>query len=116
EFIGADSQLNLARTLSQAGMMRKKIKKNALRQRKAQLIFMSTIYEKYSKDLLAGQAAASRHPKAMDNAKMWTRHPEMGNLRNEQVHFIKDGRHTILRRHSVPPSARSGVESPPQIA
>jgi hypothetical protein len=53
EIICADSQLNLARTLRQAAVIREIIKKKALCQRKPQLIFATTINKKYGIDLLA---------------------------------------------------------------
>jgi hypothetical protein len=116
ELTAVDTQLNLTRTLGETGMIREEIKNNALRQRKAQLVLATAIYKKYCDYFLAWQTVAPRHPKAMHDAKMRPCRAEMDNLRDEQVHLVEDGRHTILRRHSVPPSVRSGAESQPQMA
>jgi hypothetical protein len=71
EIVSADSQLNLARALRRAAMIREIIKKKALGQRKPQLIFATTINKKYGIDLQAREAAAGpRHPKAIHYPKM----------------------------------------------
>jgi hypothetical protein len=92
EIVGADCQLDLARALCEAGMIREEIKKNALRQRKTQLIFKTAIDKEYCDNLFTRQATAPRHPKAMHDAKMGSCRAEMGNLRDEQVHLVEDGR------------------------
>ena len=91
EFIRSDTEFNLARTLRETRVAGKKIEQNTKGERKSQMIFALSIYEKYREYLLTRQTPASGNPKAVNNAKMWPCRSKLANLRNEQVHFVKDG-------------------------